>query len=138
MLGYVVTNDVSARKWQVQRGGSQWNRGKSFDTFCPVGGVLALGAKYGGTVNPDALQVSTTLNGTTVQDSNTSDLIFDIATVIEFLSQGTTLEAGTLIITGTPEGVGFTRDPPIFMCDGDEVTCTIEGICSVTNPVVYE
>ena len=136
MLGYVVANDVSAREWQLRRGGGgQWIRGKSFDTFCPVGPVLALaGAAFDG----DAARVSTTLNGETMQDSNTSDLIFDIASIVAYCSQGTTLEAGTLIITGTPEGVGMGRDPQVWMKDGDVVTCTVDGIGSVTNTVVFE
>ena len=96
MLGYVVANDVSAREWQLRRGGGgQWIRGKSFDTFCPVGPVLALADALDG----DAARVSTTLNGETMQDSNTSDLIFDIASIVSYCSQGTTLEAGTLIIS---------------------------------------
>ena len=136
MLGYVVANDVSAREWQLRRGGGgQLFRGKGFDTFCPVGPVLALaGAAFDG----DAARVSTTLNGETMQDSNTSDLIFDIASIVSYCSQGTTLEAGTLIITGTPEGVGMGRDPKVWMKDGDVVTCTVDGIGSVTNTVVFE
>ena len=131
----MVANDVSAREWQLRRGGGQWIRGKSFDTFCPVGPVLALaGAAFDG----DAARVSTTLNGETMQDSNTSDLIFDIASIVSYCSQGTTLEAGTLIITGTPEGVGMGRDPQVWMKDGDVVTCTVDGIGSVTNTVVFE
>ena len=82
--------------------------------------------------------MSTTLNGETMQDSNTSDLIFDIASIVSYCSQGTTLEAGTLIITGTPEGVGMGRDPQVWMKDGDVVTCTVDGIGSVTNTVVFE
>ena len=131
----MVANDVSAREWQLRRGGGgQWICGKSFDTFCPVGPVLALADALDG----DAARVSTTLNGETMQDSNTSDLIFDIASIVSYCSQGTTLEAGTLIITGTPEGVGMGRDPQVWMKDGDVVTCAVDGIGSVTNTVVFE
>eukprot|EP00947_MAST-08B_sp_MAST-8B-sp1_P001868 g1868.t1 len=131
--GYAVANDVSARRWQGKKGGGQWCRAKSFDTFCPFGPGLALAEAV---PDPQALRLTTTLNGQMVQDSNTSDMIFSVAEIISFLSQGTTLHSGTVILTGTPEGVGMSRDPPLFMAPGDEITCTIEGVGSITNKVV--
>jgi len=135
VLGYTVCNDVSARKWQTVRGGSQWCFGKGFDTFCPLGPVLVSPRAI---PNPNKLRLGCTLNGQVVQDSNTEDMIFDVPTIIEFLSQGTTLAAGTVILTGTPEGVGFTRNPPIFLKHGDSVTVEIENIGKLTNPVRNE
>jgi 2-keto-4-pentenoate hydratase/2-oxohepta-3-ene-1,7-dioic acid hydratase in catechol pathway len=134
VLGFVAANDISARNWQLKYGGNQFCRAKSFDTFCPVGPVLAL------TENIDSsnLKLSTTVNGPILQDSNTSDMIFDVARIVSFLSQGATLEAGTLVLTGTPQGVGMARKPPVWLKDGDEVTVTVEGLGSVTNNVVYE
>ena len=134
VLGYLVANDVSARLWQTQRGGSQWGRAKSFDTFCPLGSTLGLAADFDG----NALDVTTTVNGATLQDGNTSDFIFDIAKVVSFLSTGTTLEPGTIVLTGTPWGVGMGRDGATYLKDGDEVTVSVHGIGSVTNTVVYE
>jgi len=135
VLGYTVANDVSARKWQVQRGGSQWCFGKGFDTFCPLGPVIASPQAI---PNPNRLQLSCVLNDQTVQKSNTEDMIFDVPTIIEFLSQGTTLSPGTVILTGTPEGVGFSRKPPIFLAHGDLVSVEIEDIGKLTNPVLNE
>ena len=132
VLGYTVANDVSARRWQKHAGGGQWVRGKSFDTFCPLGPVLLTADAM---PDPQAIALSTTLRGETMQQSTTADMIFTVAQLIEFLSMDTTLWPGTVILTGTPEGVGVARKPPVFLQPGDEVTCTIEGIGALTNPV---
>ena len=135
VLGYTCANDVSARDWQGKWGGSQWCRGKTFDTFCPLGPVLVTSDEI---TNPNSLAIKTILNGDVMQDWNTDDMIFDIRTLIEFLSGSTVLEPGTVILTGTPHGVGFAQDPPRFLRDGDEITIEIEGIGQLTNPVVNE
>jgi len=135
VLGYTCANDVSARLWQTQRGGSQWCFGKSFDTFCPLGPVLVSTAAI---PDPNKLKISTTLNGEVVQNSNTADMIFNVPKIIEFLSQSTTLLPGTVILTGTPEGVGMARKPPKWLKAGDTVTIEIENIGKLTNPVVDE
>jgi len=126
---------VSARDWQSKWGGSQWCRGKTFDTFCPLGPVLVTSDEI---TNPNSLGIKTILNGDVMQDWNTDDMIFDVPTLIEFLSGSSVLEPGTVILTGTPHGVGFAQDPPRFLRDGDEVTIEIEGIGQLTNPVVDE
>ena len=135
VLGYTCANDVSARRWQKNGGGKQWCRGKSFDTFCPLGPHIVTKDKV---PNPNNLKISTTLNNEMMQESYTSDMIFDIPTLISFLSQGTTLLPGTVILTGTPSGVGFTRTPPVFLKPGDHVTIEIESIGKLTSPVVEE
>ena len=135
VLGYTCANDVSARRWQKEGGGKQWCRGKSFDTFCPLGPCLVTTDEI---IHPNALRIRTVLNGLTMQDSNTSDMIFDVPTLISFLSQSTTLLPGTVILTGTPQGVGFARTPPIFMKAGDHVTIDIERIGQLNNPVQEE
>ena len=135
VLGYTCANDVSARRWQKEGGGKQWCRGKSFDTFCPLGPCVVTPDDV---PNPNNLKITTTLNGETMQDSTTSDMIFDVPTVISFLSEGTTLLPGTVILTGTPQGVGFARTPPIFLKSGDQVTIDIEGIGALSNPVQEE
>ena len=135
VLGYTCANDVSARRWQKEGGGKQWCRGKSFDTFCPLGPRLVTTDEI---PNPNALRIKTTLNGEIMQDSNTSDMIFDVPALVSFLSEGMTLLPGTVILTGTPRGVGFARNPPIFLKDGDQVTIEIERIGALTNPVQEE
>ena len=135
VLGYTCANDVSARDWQKEGGGSQWCRGKSFDTFCPLGPVLVTPDEI---PNPNALRISTKVNGETLQDSSTSDMIFDVPALIEFLSGSTTLLPGTVILTGTPSGVGMARTPPRWLQPGDTVTVEIEGIGALTNPVRAE
>jgi 2-keto-4-pentenoate hydratase/2-oxohepta-3-ene-1,7-dioic acid hydratase in catechol pathway len=133
VLGYTVGHDVSARIWQDLKGGSQWCRGKSFDTFAPMGPFL---------VTPDevpdltALSVVTKLNGEEVQNGKTKNMIFDVPTLISFLSQDTTLLPGTVIMTGTPEGIGWARTPKLALKAGDRVTIDIEGIGSLANSVV--
>src|SRR5437870_5216319 len=128
--GYVVANDVSARDIQFSDG--QWVRGKSFDTFLPVGELVPAGE----VPDPQALPIRAILNGRTMQDSNTANQIFGVAEVVSFVSQAITLEPGDLIITGTPAGVGAFRKPPVWLQPGDEITIEIDGIGSITNPVV--
>lgn len=132
VLGYCCANDVSARDWQKRKGGSQWWRGKSFDTFCPLGPVLVTADEIG---DPGCLRLATRLNGETVQASTTADLIFDIPAIIAFLSGDTTLPAGTVILTGTPSGVGMARTPPRWLAAGDRVEVEIEGLGVLENPV---
>jgi 2-keto-4-pentenoate hydratase/2-oxohepta-3-ene-1,7-dioic acid hydratase in catechol pathway len=135
VLGYTCGNDVSARDWQKHGGGGQWCRGKSFDTFCPLGPVLVTADEI---PNPNSLAIKTVLNGETMQDWNTNDMIFDVPKLIEFLSGSTTLMPGTVIMTGTPHGVGMARRPPVFMQHGDTVRVEIEKIGTLTNPVRNE
>jgi 2-keto-4-pentenoate hydratase/2-oxohepta-3-ene-1,7-dioic acid hydratase in catechol pathway len=132
VMGYTCANDVSARDWQIEKQKKQWARGKSFDTFCPLGPYLVTRDEI---PDPQNLHIRTILNGSTVQDSNTSDMIFDIPAIISDLSRSMTLLPGTVILTGTPEGVGFTRQPPLYLQAGDTVTITIEKIGQLTNPV---
>lgn len=135
VLGYTCVNDVSARDWQIKWGGGQWCKGKFFDTFAPIGPCLVTPDEI---PNPNALKIKTILNGKTVQDWTTSDMIFDVPAIIEFLSGSTTLIPGTLILTGTPQGVGMASNPPNYLKSGDSVTIEIEKIGSLTNPVVEE
>jgi 2-keto-4-pentenoate hydratase/2-oxohepta-3-ene-1,7-dioic acid hydratase in catechol pathway len=135
VAGYTCANDVSSRDWQITRGGGQWCRGKFFDTFAPLGPCLVTPDEI---PDPQALRIRTELNGETVQDSNTSDMIFDVATLIAFLSGSTTLPPGTVILTGTPQGVGMSRSPQRYLRAGDLVTIEIEGIGRLTNPVLDE
>jgi 2-keto-4-pentenoate hydratase/2-oxohepta-3-ene-1,7-dioic acid hydratase in catechol pathway len=135
VLGYTCANDVSARDWQKEGGGSQWCRGKSFDTFAPLGPVLVTSDEI---PDPQALRIRTLIGDETLQDSSTGDMIFDIPTLLEFLSGSTTLLPGTVILTGTPQGVGMARQPPRFLQPGDIVTVDIEGIGALANPVVAE
>ena len=135
ILGYTCANDVSARDWQMQLQKGQWARGKSFDTFCPIGPYIVTKDEI---PDPDYLKISTFLNGTIMQDSSTADMIFDVARIVSDLSRSLTLLPGTLVLTGTPEGVGFTRKPPIFLKSGDTISVAIENIGILTNPVQDE
>jgi 2-keto-4-pentenoate hydratase/2-oxohepta-3-ene-1,7-dioic acid hydratase in catechol pathway len=136
VLGYTCANDVSARDHQIKLGGGQWCRGKFFDTFAPLGPRLVTSDEL---PNPGALAISTTLNGVRVQGSNTSDMIFDVPTLIEYLSGSTTLVPGTVILTGTPQGVGMAARPsPRWLRPGDTVTIEIEKIGALTNSVSLE
>ena len=135
VLGYTCANDVSARDWQGKWGGSQWCRGKTFDTFAPLGPCLVLKDEI---PDPAALKIKTVLNGQVMQDWNTGDMIFDVPTLIAFLSGSTTLLPGTVILTGTPHGIGAARKPPTFLKPGDSVTIEIDRIGALTNPVVEE
>ena len=153
---YTIANDVSSRRWQGRKGGGQWSRAKSFDTFCPLGpGVVPANR-----LNPDDLRITTTVNGEVFQDSRTSDMVrapglavqtrrlplhtarcaqvFSVAEMVSFLSQDTTLVHGTVILTGTPEGVGYAREPPRYLQAGDVVEVSIEGLGTLSNPVVRE
>jgi 2-keto-4-pentenoate hydratase/2-oxohepta-3-ene-1,7-dioic acid hydratase in catechol pathway len=135
VLGYTCCNDVSARDWQIKRGGGQWSRGKTFDTFSPLGPVLVTPDEI---PNPNELKIRTILNGETMQDWNTNDMIFDVPALIEFLSGSTTLLPGTVILTGTPHGVGMAQKPPRWLKPGDNVTIEIEKIGALKNPVANE
>jgi 2,4-didehydro-3-deoxy-L-rhamnonate hydrolase len=128
--GYTCLNDVSARDLQFSDG--QWTRGKSADTFCPVGPQLVPAAEV---PDPQALGIRCVLNGVAMQDSTTANMIFTVAEVIAYASATMTLEPGDLIATGTPAGVGAFRDPQVFMQPGAEITIEIEGLGSLTNPV---
>ncbi|GLD92841.1 hypothetical protein PINS_up001420 [Pythium insidiosum] len=154
--GYTCANDVSARRWQGKRGGGQWCRSKGFDTFCPIGPVLVTPEII---PDPQTLGIATYLNGSCMQKSSTADMIFSVAELISQLSQDTTLPSGTLILTGTPryvnlqprsvsrtinalmmsvlssQGVGFTRNPPVYLAPGDVVEVEIERIGKLVNPV---
>ncbi|MCA3006647.1 MAG: fumarylacetoacetate hydrolase family protein, partial [Phycisphaerales bacterium] len=134
VLGYAAANDVSARWWQKQGSGGQFCRGKGFDTFCPLGDVTPAAQ----VANPNALRLVTRVNGTVMQDSSTSDMIFSCATLVSELSRGCTLLPGTVILTGTPSGVGMARNPQVFLQHGDVVEVEIEGVGVVRNPVVRE
>jgi 2-keto-4-pentenoate hydratase/2-oxohepta-3-ene-1,7-dioic acid hydratase in catechol pathway len=131
--GYICLNDVSARDLQFSDG--QWTRGKSADTFCPVGPHLVAAADV---PDPQALGIRCVLNGETMQDSTTANMIFTVAEIIAYASATMTLEPGDLIATGTPAGVGVFRDPPVLLKEGDEVTIEIDGLGSLTNPVRAE
>jgi len=135
VLGYTCANDVSARDWQKRWGGGQWCRAKSFDTFAPLGPCLVTRDEI---PDPNALAIRTLVNGTVRQSSNTRDMIFDVPTLIEFLSGSTTLLAGTVILTGTPAGVGMALQPPVWLQPGDSVTVEVEKIGALTNPVERE
>lgn len=130
VAGYTCVNDVSARDLQFADG--QWTRGKSPDTFCPVGPRLVARDEV---PDPQALGIRAILNGETVQESTTANMVFGVAEVIAYVTRTVTLEPGDLIATGTPAGVGAFRKPPLFMHPGDEITIEIDGIGSLTNPV---
>ena len=131
--GYLCLNDVSAR--DLQFGDGQWTRGKSPDTFCPVGPRLVPREQV---PDPQALRIRCLLNGEVMQDSTTANMIFSVAEVIAYASATSTLEPADLIATGTPAGVGVFRKPPRLLRDGDEVTVEIEGLGALTNPVRAE
>nr|WP_093743456.1 fumarylacetoacetate hydrolase family protein [Sulfitobacter delicatus] len=124
VLGYCVVNDVSERAWQAERGG-QWTKGKSFPNFCPTGPVLVTGDELG---DPGELDLWTEVNGEKVQDGSTNKMIFDVATIISYMSEFTRLEAGDLICTGTPPGVGMGFKPPRYLKPGDRVRMGIAGL----------
>lgn len=135
VFAYTCANDVSARDWQKDFGGTQWCRGKTFATFCPLGPHMVTADEI---PNPNSLKIKTVLNGEVMQDWNTDDMIFDVPTLIEFLSGSTILLPGTVILTGTPHGVGAARKPPVFLKNGDSVSVDIERIGTLTNPVIDE
>jgi 2-keto-4-pentenoate hydratase/2-oxohepta-3-ene-1,7-dioic acid hydratase in catechol pathway len=131
--GYRVANDLSARNIQYTE--SQWTRAKGFDTFCVVGAALVPVSELG---DGSGLRVVQRLNGEVLQDGNTRDLIFSIPFLVSYISATFTLEPGDLILTGTPSGVGWARDPKLPLKDGDVVECAVEGIETISNPVVAE
>ncbi len=132
VAGYTCANDISARAWQKHAGAGQWIKGKSFDTFCPVGPCLVTRDDI---PDPGNLDIQCRVNGQVLQKSSTSDMIFTVEEIIEFLSDDTTLMPGTLILTGTPSGVGFTRKPPVYLLPGDVVETEIKKIGILTNSV---
>ncbi|MCM8761804.1 MAG: fumarylacetoacetate hydrolase family protein [Candidatus Omnitrophica bacterium] len=129
ILGYTCGNDISARDCQLKLD-RQWARAKSFDTFAPVGPWIETD------INPDSLEIQSRVNGVIMQKSNTVDMIFSVSEIVSYLSRQMTLLPGTLIMTGTPSGVGFAKNPPIFLREGDTVEIEIEGIGILKNPVV--
>ncbi len=133
VAGYICVNDVSARDLQFADG--QWTRGKSPDTFCPVGPRLVPREEI---ADPQALAIRCIVNGEALQDSSTAQMIFSVAEIIAYTSQIITLEPGDLIATGTPAGVGVFRDPKVLLKDGDEVSVEIEGLGTLTNPFIKE
>jgi 2-keto-4-pentenoate hydratase/2-oxohepta-3-ene-1,7-dioic acid hydratase in catechol pathway len=130
VAGYMCLNDVSAR--DIQKSDGQWFRGKSCDTFAPMGPWIVTKDEI---PNPHGLRISLTLNGETMQDASTDSMIFKIPTLISYISRSITLECGDVISTGTPEGVGAHRTPPTFLKPGDTVSVTVEKIGTLTNPV---
>ncbi len=132
VLGYTVGNDVSARRVQKLFGGGQWVKGKSPDGFCPLGPCIVTPDELG---DSQALNLECRVNSQVMQQSNTSDMIFTVAELIAHLSQDMTLKAGTVLLTGTPPGVGVARDPQVFLKPGDVVECEIEKIGTLRNPV---
>ena len=137
VLGYTCANDVSARDWQREKslGGGQFARGKSFDGFCPLGPAIVTADEI---PDPNQLRLRTLLNGQVMQDHTTADMIFDVPALIESLSSTMTLRPGAVILTGTPQGVGFARNPPVWMKDGDTVVVEVERIGRLENPVRNE
>jgi 2-keto-4-pentenoate hydratase/2-oxohepta-3-ene-1,7-dioic acid hydratase in catechol pathway len=133
VLGYTCANDVSARDCQI-RLDKQWARAKGFDTFCPLGPCLVTPDEIDG----DHLAIRAVLNGKTVQDSTTADMIFSCRTLVSYLSHQFTLLPGTVICTGTPQGVGCARKPPLYLRRGDAIRIEIEGIGQLNNPVALE
>lgn len=132
VAGYTCGHDVSARDYQIRRGGGQWMIGKTFDTFAPMGPVLVTPDEL---PNPHRLRIQCRVNGQTMQDSNTEQMIFNVPQTIAYLSRVMTLEPGDVVFTGTPPGVGFARKPPVFLKAGDVAEIEIEGIGVLRNPV---
>lgn len=132
--GYAVANDVSARWWQNQGAGGQFSRGKSFDTFCPLSEIIS--AKK--IKDPQKLRIQTRVSGELMQDASTSNMIFSVAKLISDLSRGMTLLKGTVILTGSPSGVGHARKPPRYLQHGDVVEISIESVGTLSNPVIEE
>lgn len=135
VMGYTCVNDISARIWQKKRAGGQWVRGKSFDTFCPVGPALVTTDEI---PDPQDLRVRSRVNGEVRQDGHTSKMIFNVRYLISELSKSMTLLRGTLLLTGTPSGVGAAMEPPVYLKEGDELVVEIEGIGVLKNRVVEE
>ncbi|KAK3335391.1 hypothetical protein B0T19DRAFT_406287 [Cercophora scortea] len=135
VFGYAVGNDVSHREWQLQRGGGQWSLGKGFDGWAPFGpGIVSRHLVR----DPQALRITTRVNGNLVQESSTADMIFSVKRIIAFLSQGTSLLPGDVIFTGTPRGVGMGKSPPVWLKDGDVVQVGLEQVGTCTNRVEFD
>lgn len=134
VLGYCVANDISARWWQKEGGGGQFWRGKSFDTFCPLGPEVIPAEAVG---DPQALSITTRVAGEAMQQGSTADMIFPVATLIAELSRSTTLVPGTVILTGTPAGVGAGRTPPRWLGDGETVEVEIDRLGVLRNTVRF-
>lgn len=132
VFGYTVANDVSARRWQKHAGGKQWVRSKGFDGFCPLGPHIVTADEI---PDPQTLAVTSSINGKPMQNGKTADMIFSVAEIIGYMSQDTSLQPGTVIMTGTPAGVGVARKPPVWLTVGDEVEVAVEGIGALVNPV---
>lgn len=133
VAGYTVGHDVSARDWQLKKDGKQWMVGKTFDTFAPMGPELVTADEV---PDPHNLAIKLRLNGETMQDSSTAQMIFRVPAILAYLSQVFTLEPGDLIFTGTPPGVGFARKPPVYLKGGDVAEVEIEGLGLLRNRVV--
>ncbi|PTB62622.1 hypothetical protein BBK36DRAFT_1144629 [Trichoderma citrinoviride] len=134
VLGYMTANDVTARTHQNEV--SQWDRGKGFDGFAPIGPALVSARVV---PDPSVLQLRTVLNGQVMQQGEASDMIFTVPKIVSFLSQGCTLQKGTIILTGTPCGIGVSRNPPVRLVEGDELFVTIShGLGSLTNPIAFK
>jgi 2-keto-4-pentenoate hydratase/2-oxohepta-3-ene-1,7-dioic acid hydratase in catechol pathway len=133
VAGYTVCNDVSARDIQTKT--SQWTAGKALDTFAPMGPGIVPASEI---ADPQTLELTTRLNGQVVQHDTTANMVFSVAAAIAFLSSLMTLEPGDIIATGTPSGVGFRRNPPLFMHHGDVVEVEIERVGTIRNPVLNE
>lgn len=131
VAAYAAANDITARWWQKHGSGGQFVRGKSFDSFCPIGPWKSVDHVS----DPQALRIVTTLNGEVVQDAPTADMIFSVRDIIAHLTRDTTLPAGTVLLTGTPSGVGAGKKPPRFLRGGDVVEVSIEGVGTLCNPV---
>jgi len=135
VIGYTVAHDVSARDWQLKKNGGQWLMGKTFDSYAPIGPAIVTTDELG---DPHNLGIRCFLNGDSVQDSNTNQLVFKTEELIEWISRYITLKPGDLIFTGTPPGVGCFRKPQLFLKDGDEVRVEIDKIGSISNTVRSE
>lgn len=135
VLGYACSNDVTARKHQFH--GAQWGFGKGFDGFAPLGPCLVSASRR--ISDPAVVRLQTVLNGEVMQDGRADDMIFTVAEIVAYLSQGTTLEAGTVIMTGTPHGIGVSKDPPVYLKPGDDLRIVMShGLGSLVNRVEYE
>jgi 2-keto-4-pentenoate hydratase/2-oxohepta-3-ene-1,7-dioic acid hydratase in catechol pathway len=137
VFGFACANDVSARWWQKQGSGGQFCRGKGFDTFCPIGMVVTPRELSAAGLDVNNLKIECRVNGETMQSARTDQMMFPVAVLIEELSKGTTLAPGTMILTGTPSGVGMARNPQVWLNDGDVVEVEIEGIGVLKNQVRF-
>ncbi|MFN6399911.1 MAG: fumarylacetoacetate hydrolase family protein [Planctomycetota bacterium] len=133
IFGYTAGNDVSARDWQKGKPGKQWLLGKSFDTFAPIGPAIVPAAAI---PDPMNLRIQSRLNGQTMQDSSTHELIFTPEMLLSYISQVLTIEPGDVLFTGTPAGVGVARTPQVFLKPGDRFEVEIEGIGTLSNPCI--